>query len=87
VADTGSRLTVFINQYGFSRNVAFVSLVALVLLSVRQARTPSSETGWLISAAAVLAIGMFGRFIKFYAAYSCDVLRTYGTQKQDEKKS
>jgi hypothetical protein len=85
VADTSSRLTVFLNQYGFSRNVAFVSLLALGLLIVRQWRAPSQEAWWLMLGAAVLAVGMFGRFIKFYAAYSCDVLRTYGTQFPEEK--
>lgn len=79
VSDTASRLTAFINQYGFGRNIAFVGVIATLLLGYRQLTDPTAEGPWLIAGAILLTVGMFGRFFKFYAAYSCDVLRTYAT--------
>lgn len=79
VPDTAVRLGAFLNQYGLGRNVAFVGLIATPLLIYRQCVTPSPIGGWLIAASALLTIGMFGRFLKFYSAYSCDVLRTYAS--------
>lgn len=78
-ADTSARLSVFMNQYGFSRNVAFASFVAAVLLAIKDWREPSRPTTLLLVGAGVLSFGMFGRFIKFYAAYSADVIRSYAT--------
>lgn len=79
VGDTAARLSMFLNQYGFCRNIAFVSLIATGLLIYRQIQQPTPAGGWFIAGAAVLAVGMFGRFFKFYAGYSCDVLRTYSS--------
>ena len=81
VPDTAARLNTFINLYGLGRNIAFVGLIAVGLLSYRQFETPTTAGAWLIVAAVVLTLGMFGRFLKFYAAYSSDVLRTYGSEK------
>ncbi|HEV7661570.1 MAG TPA: hypothetical protein VGO55_17155 [Allosphingosinicella sp.] len=79
VPDTANRLGAFMNQYGLGRNLAFVGLIATPLLIYRQMVDPAPHGGWLIAGAIFLTVGMFGRFLKFYAAYSCDVLRTYGT--------
>lgn len=79
VSDTAARLNVFLNQYGLGRNIAFVGLIATGLLIYRQAQMPTAAGAWLIAGAIVLTVGMFGRFFKFYAAYSSDVLRTYAT--------
>lgn len=81
VPDTAARLDRSINQYGLGRNIAFVGLLAIGLLAYRQMGTPTTEGAWLIAGAVILAVGMFGRFFKFYAAYSADVLRTYASQK------
>jgi hypothetical protein len=70
----------FRNLYGFSRNVAFVGLIAAGLLAVRFWQAPDVRTAWLLVGALVLGIGMFGRFLKFYAAYSGEVLRTYNSK-------
>ena len=80
VPDTATRLNTFINQYGLGRNVAFVGILAIGLLTYRQIDRPTTTGAWLIVAAVALSIGMFGRFFKFYAAYSSDVLRTYASQ-------
>lgn len=77
VPDCASRLDSFINQYGFCRNIAFAALVSASLLSWQLVKMPTPHTGWLLTGALVLAIGLFLRFLKFYAAYSAEVLRTF----------
>ena len=77
-ADTVARLDQFRNLYGFSRNVAFVSIIACILILIRYSRLPTElDKGLLLTGTLVLAIGMFGRFLKFYAAYSREVLGAY----------
>ena len=78
VVDTAARLDRFISLYGFARNVAFAALIAaLVLISGNISRLDYRDVG-LAALAGVIAIGMFGRFIKFYAAYTAEIFRTYG---------
>jgi hypothetical protein len=74
-ADAAARLDQFLNLYGFCRNISFSALVALVCLVFRRSHLDDPNAHWLIAAAAVLCVGMYGRFIKFYAAYSREVLR------------
>jgi hypothetical protein len=84
--DTAARLSAFLNQYGFSRNVAFASFVGFILLLFHEVDQPSRLNLLLTIAAIVLSLGMFGRFIKFYAAYSADVIRTYATLSNSQEK-
>jgi hypothetical protein len=77
VADTATRLDAFINQYGMCRNVSFASLIAAVLLAWHAGHGGDRIDRGLAVAALVLCVGLFGRFVKFYAAYSRDVFRTY----------
>ncbi|WP_145902190.1 hypothetical protein [Sphingobium sp. MI1205] len=84
VSDTVGRLNSFMNQYGMSRNICFVSLVAVGALTYRQLQTPTNQTAFILAGSAVLAVGMFGRFLKFYSAYSSDVIRTYATLPADK---
>lgn len=79
-ADAVARMDQFRNLYGFSRNLAFVGMTAAVLLGFRAYQTPSPETTKLLIGALVLAVGMFGRFLKFYAAFGAEVLRTYDSK-------
>lgn len=80
VPDAAARMDQFRNLYGMSRNVAFVSFVGAVLLLARLCLTPSSRTAWLLAGSLALGIGMFGRFLKFYAAFSREVLGTYASK-------
>src|SRR5215207_5377509 len=84
-SDTVARIDQFRNLYAFSRNLAFVGLIAAILLGIRAYLTPTTEIIWLLIAAVVLAIGMFGRFIKFYSAFAAEVLRTYSKAPADRK--
>ena len=76
-SDTDARLDQFLNLYGFSRNICFSAFVATLCLGIRAYHEPDRLTLLLLIGTAILCIGMYGRFVKFYAAYSRDVLRTY----------
>ena len=81
IPDTAARLDQFRNLYGFSRNVSFSSLVGCVVLSVRYRHLPEDlDKNFLIVGAIVLFVGMFGRFLKFYASYSREVLGAYNSK-------
>lgn len=75
--DSEFRLNQFMNLYGLCRNVAFVSLIAAVLLWTRTYQSPNPKDALLAWGAFVLGLGMFGRFIKFYSAYTREVLRAF----------
>jgi len=77
VADTATRLDNFINQYGMCRNVSMAAILATGMLSYASWRTHDHMTITLTVGSAILAIGMFLRFIKFYAAYTREVFRVY----------
>lgn len=77
VADSATRLDNFMNQYGMCRNVSFASTVAAGLMIWRVSHTCDPQDWFLAIAALVLAVGLFGRFVKFYAAYTREVFRTY----------
>lgn len=79
--DTATRLDRFINIYGMCRNTSFVSFIATGFLLIAAYRECSSTKAWLAGATLVLAIGMFGRFMKFYAAYSREVFRTFNASE------
>jgi hypothetical protein len=76
-ADTAARLDQFLNLYGFCRNISFSAMIAVACLVFRKSNLNDPNAIGLIAAAIVLCVGMYGRFIKFYAAYSREVLRAY----------
>ncbi len=73
-----ARLNQFMNLYGLCRNVAFAALLVAVLLVWKRICSPVPIDGPLLLAALALAVGMFGRFLKFYAAYTRETLRAFG---------
>lgn len=77
ISDSASRMDSFLNQYGFCRNVSFANLVATVLLTILARRTGDRIDTLLAVGAGVLALGLFIRFIKFYAAYTREVYRAF----------
>jgi hypothetical protein len=76
-ADTAARLDQFLNSYGLCRNVAFVSCIGVGLLARRYYLNPNDHDLVLLIAALIMAFGMYGRFFKYFAAYTREVLRTY----------
>jgi hypothetical protein len=77
VADSATRLDNFLNQYGMCRNVSFAALLAAVMLWVGRGTVCDPKTNMLAIAALILSAGLFLRFMKFYAAYSREVFRTF----------
>jgi len=80
VPDASLRMDQFRNLYGFSRNVAFVALVAALSFGLRAWLLPDPPVWWWAAAALVAAIWLFARFLKFYAAFAAEVARTYASK-------
>lgn len=77
VADTATRLDNFLNQYGMCRNVSCACAIAAILLAFPAWRAVNPHDVTLFAGALFLSIGLFGRFIKFYAAFAREVFRSY----------
>lgn len=77
VSDAAARMDNFLNQYGLCRNVSFASGLATIFLTCFAVRTGQPIDIWLAVGASVLALGLFVRFIKFYAAYTREVFRAF----------
>lgn len=75
--DCEPRLDQFMNLYGFCRNTAFAAFVAALLLWIRTCQLNDPTDAYLALAALALGLGMFGRFIKFYSAYTREILRAF----------
>jgi hypothetical protein len=73
-----TRLNQFMNLYGLCRNTSFAFLVVTALLVWKRYCNPATIDDWLIAGSSMMAVGMFGRFLKFYSAYTRETLRTYG---------
>ena len=88
-ADTAARLDHFRTLYGLSRNLAFTGAVCTALFLASFVTTCAPHTGWSALAAAVIAIGMYARFLKFYAGFAAEVFRTYaaGSTSSDGAKA
>ncbi len=78
--DTATRLDDFRNQYGFSRNICFVALVIFCIAIFKSVLSTSIMVGL-----AIAIVAMFIRYIKFYAAFQSEILRTFAFIS-DEKK-
>lgn len=79
VSDAATRMDDFRKLYGFSRNVALSGLVGAGALLYRAVMMDEHNLYWWVLAATICSAIMFGRFLKFYAAYGAEVLRTYAS--------
>ncbi|MEL7444731.1 MAG: hypothetical protein AAGK02_02835 [Pseudomonadota bacterium] len=75
--DSANRLDNFLNLYGLCRNVSFASFLGALFLSSLAVRTGERIDAILAIGAAILSLGLFMRFIKFYAAYTREVFRAF----------
>jgi hypothetical protein len=76
-----ARLEIFLNKYGFARNLAFTSLLVGAALLVKSSKSPDSELvryGWT---ATVVGVLLFYRYLKFFRQYSYEMFNTYGGLK------
>jgi hypothetical protein len=78
-----ARLNQFMNLYGLCRNVAFAFVLVAMLLIWKRACNPTQMDDWLLTGSAIMAVGMFGRFLKFYSAYTREILRTFGRKSNE----
>ena len=84
VRDSAERMDEFRKLYGFSRNVALSGLIGAAALVYRAAVTGEHTLYWWAIIVVVLSISMCGRFLKFYAAYGAEVLRTYASSSEEK---
>lgn len=76
--DARARMDDFRNQYGFARNVSFTSFLGVLIVGISLycgIQFPYSIA--LLMASIVLACGMYCRFLKFYSAFSAEMLRAF----------
>lgn len=86
IPDSAARLDRFIALYGFARNIAFAALLSAILLGFSAWGGFDRIKLWLLGAAMFIFVGMFGRYMKFYAAYGAEVLRSFGKVVMDESR-
>lgn len=69
--DTRARMDDFRNQYGFARNISFVTLLIIGLMAIKGVLT-------LLWFSVLLGVSllMFLRFLKFYAAFHAEIVRS-----------
>ena len=73
------RLTGFLNNYGFARNMAFTSLVVGLGMWAKEIWwTPDVSMGNYATTAIIVGILLFYRYLKFFRQYSYELFNTYG---------
>lgn len=77
VTDSAKRMDDFQNLYGMCRNVSFASFVGALFLTCLAIRTGQRFDTLIAVGAAALSLGLFMRFVKFYAAYTREVFRAF----------
>lgn len=89
---TQDRLAVFLNLYGFARNMSLALIVACGMLLLGSwasgtiARRPTGPWLWWSLAALAGAVVMFYRYLKFFRAYTAEVFLSYATTVIDPSK-
>lgn len=68
----------FLNLYGFSRNISMTALLAVPILIAGMISTgfEKHKLYWIIIALAIF-VGMFYRYLKFFKHYTEEVFRAY----------
>ncbi len=75
--DTRNRLDSFRNQYGLNRNMSFTALTVSVIFAWQLWVGGNAEASLWLTLALFLFAGTFIRFLKFYAAFAAEVVRSY----------
>lgn len=83
--NTLKRMEEFRRLYGFSRNITFAGFLSVGAILYRSESTDDAGLYWWAITLFVVTIMMFGRFLKFYAAYGAEVLRTFASAAGEEK--
>jgi hypothetical protein len=77
--ETGALLTIFLGLYGFARNVCISATVAAgLLLAGAITHHENWETKlWLSGVAAVIAVFLLNRYLKFLRVYALEMFSAY----------
>lgn len=84
VSDSAERMDNFRNLYGFSRNSAFAGLISAGAFVYRAVVMDYNDLYWWVLVILLLSFGMYVRFLKFYAAYSAEILRTFASISEEK---
>ena len=76
VDGTRVRIDSFLNQYGFCRNISFVALIATLVIGWKSYYAELPYEGFALSSSVIIFVAMFLRFVKFYASFQAEVIRT-----------
>ncbi len=71
------RLDSFINQYGFSRNLAFTSILVGVSLLIKGRLLASAELLNYGDTALIAGVALLYRYLKFFRQYSYEIFNAY----------
>lgn len=74
------RLALFLNLYGFARNVSMAAVIAAVMIGISAVVNDQAETAelWIGAVLALLvSVVMYFRYLKFYRQYSVELYVTY----------
>lgn len=71
------RLSSFLNQYGFNRNLSFSLLVIGVGLLVKSSAANGTPLAGYAICALILGLCLFYRYLKFYRQYSYEMFNSY----------
>jgi len=72
------KLDAFISKYGFSRNLAFTSVVVGVALLLKSFLTGDNGEVKFAATALISGILLFYRYLKFFRQYSYELFNVYG---------
>ena len=86
IENVAGRMDEFRKLYGFSRNIALAGLIGSVAIIYRGGTIERDDLYWWSLVVFLVSVMMFGRFLKFYAAYGAEVLRTYASLSGEEKR-
>jgi hypothetical protein len=82
-----SRASTFLNLYALCRNLSMTGLLVCTMLIVSALYHRQTTDYWWSAASAVLSVGMFFRYLKFYRHYSLEVLTTLAYTKSSKTKA
>lgn len=74
----------FLNLYGFSRNISMAGLLAASVLIIGMISIGFSvQKMWWVIVAIGVFIGMFYRYLKFFRHYTEEVFRAYAEMPEE----
>lgn len=82
---TWMRLEVFLERYGFCRNISFALFLSALVFVVSKILNDNCEHGKYALFAILASVGMLYRYLKFYRQYSFEMFTAYPDIQSKEK--